>query len=742
MDNTLFTQNNWTVSNSPLVLGYFSDCASHYIVGGYNAFGNDAYMIKNCYLLPHYVVIIKFNFYQIDSWNNQQMQVYIDNVEVYSKTYGGEITSLCALTFWDEMDVIYIVKPHYTSNLVFELNSTLSISPLFESWGMDNFQLSVFLCDSTCFTCTTLGNNKCASCYPNASLTSENVCLCNNGYFMNISATICKSFPCSQCNVCLPGCQMCMDGNSCTICLSGYYLNLSNVTCTDPPCYLCNKCMDICDSCLNGTSCIQCKSNYVLNADNETCLLNCPQNTVLFNKTCYSECPNILYWNGSSCISNCTLYSLFENKTCVSSCPPNDIIISNICYQSCPGTEVLLNNSCIDQCPPNFNEINKTCQCPSNGFYLQSAIECSSCIQNCEICLDGTTCSICQSSFSYLEVLYGTSSCVSKCPTSMISYNSICFLTCPNSMFWNGNTCVIQCPILTFFDNLTCISNCPSPYLLDSQICYSICPDPQISFNNTCLTQCPDYYQLFNKTCQCNSTTYLFPPTNECVPACPTLFYGITVGAGSQICEACSTSCQNCSGPGENQCLSCPMTEYFISEFSSCYNNCPNYFFANNQTMTCGSCQINCQMCENENTCLVCKANYRITTNGCIIVKNVQATITAVNNPFSFKITISENWSFFFNNYENFIKSINILNLTVNSYNISTESNISDMSISLLITYYQSFKQNEENLTIWFNGEDSSSNSVVIYTINQIMTIPLNAVKVICSDDSYYSLSF
>ena len=741
MSKDLFVSGNWTAKNSPLVLEYFRNCENHYIVGGYNAFGNGAFMQKTFVnLIPHYSINLKFNFYQVDDWSGEFIQIFVDNVKVFNRSYGGRLTDLCGIAYYDMMEVFYITLPHQRNILEFMINSTLKLGPLWESWGLNNFGFSLFLCDSTCLNCTDAGKNFCTKCYGNATLNMQHQCICFDGFFLNISNILCTSFPCSGCQKCLPTCQTCQNADTCSTCISGYHTYIANSsTCQSPPCQLCTQCSNGCISCSNATTCDQCQDPYLLNFTSKTCVLSCNPNTIMFNRTCYRECPDDLYWNGTTCITTCPIYMQPDIKKCVSSCPSTYFLVSNICYLSCPGTQVLLNNLCVNSCPINFNVGNRVCKCPSTEFYLQSDTQCSPCIPNCQTCIDGTSCIQCKVNFFYYQQIdSGINSCQSSCPFNMIAYNSSCFLSCPQDLFWDGINCVNQCPNMVFYDNKTCITNCPSPFFLStSQICYSVCPQNLIKFNRFCLSQCPENYQLVNNSCVCNSNLYFFPP-NSCLSECPTNYFQKTELNGSHSCGVCSQKCLNCSGGGDDQCTSCPNEKYFISEFSSCYETCPDYYFPNNQSFTCNHCGSNCEKCQSLQSCQVCKENYRSTSIGCVALKNLNAIILSSDNLFSFKIKFSPNWNNF---YQDFIKYIAVENMNSNDYKISTSPNTTDKSIDVFVKYYKSFNQNEKNLTIWLNGEDLTSNSV-IFLIDQNLTVSLNALKIICSNESYYSQSY
>ena len=551
---------NWNISNSlTQYLEYLSNCGDFNMVGGFKIFGSKAYMMKLFNnLLPHYSAGILLYFYKIDSWDSENMMVYMDAKLIINKTYTNkEIVNVCGNAEYETIDPYFSISQHSSSSLSLEFISNLDSESKDESWGINNFQFSLFLCDPTCLNCTNYNKNNCSSCYSLAILNSNNECLCIEGYYIMIYSNPCKNFPCSKCMPCLNECQTCSNRFSCLTCLEGYYFFEFN----------------------------------------STCLLHCPTNMILYDNSCLFQCPDNLYRSGYTCIGRCPIYLLFENKTCVEICPTDYVIYMFICYSMCPESTIEFDKSCILQCSENFIEINKTCKCQSDFF---------------------------------------------------------------------------------------------------------LTPDYR------CLSQCPSKY-------------YTNPVIKKCNP--------------------CNEKCQSCSGPDDNQCLSCISTNYFIKGY--CVNSCPDFFFANDQKMECQACKSNCQICQNESICVTCKTNYRLIDNFCKYIKEIKGKVLKENNPFQFKIMISEEWEHFFSNYQRFFKSIFIENFAKNYYNFVSIYNKNDPHyIILIFNYTQTFKKGEKNLKIWLSGEDPTSDNSTYYLIDQNLSIALGSLAMICKLYQYYSQSY
>ena len=88
-----------------------------------------------------------------------------------------------------------------------------------------------------------------------------------------------------------------------------------------------------------------------------------------------------------------------------------------------------------------------------------------------------------------------------------------------------------------------------------------------------------------------------------CYSSCPVQYYE---DSGSGLCLVCDWSCQTCSGPAFNSCMSCVAGSVLIN--SICYSSCP----ANTYSNLCLPCDSSCLTCmgSSANSCLSCSSPY------------------------------------------------------------------------------------------------------------------------------------
>lgn len=79
--------------------------------------------------------------------------------------------------------------------------------------------------------------------------------------------------------------------------------------------------------------------------------------------------------------------------------------------------------------------------------------------------------------------------------------------------------------------------------------------------------------------------------SGECKTACSVGYY-----SDKGICERCYMSCRTCSGPGEDQCVTCPAGWQLLA--GECRPYCPEGFY---KTMYgCQKCHYSCNNCVGE----------------------------------------------------------------------------------------------------------------------------------------------
>lgn len=160
--------------------------------------------------------------------------------------------------------------------------------------------------------------------------------------------------------------------------------------------------------------------------------------------------------------------------------------------------------------------------------------------------------------------------------------------------------------------------------------CYVLCKSCFNSGRYNCLTCYPGATLLATHECVCNSGLFFY--IDKCLNPCPVGFYGDSVDS---FCKICNPICENCFGPNNNQCSSCPVGSFLFNQ--TCLKNCPINTFSdlasrtcvyscfplnkynNYIDFTCGYCDASCLNCTGplNNQCLSCNK-----TNGLIFYNN------------------------------------------------------------------------------------------------------------------------
>lgn len=93
----------------------------------------------------HSYLRISFDAYIIDSWDNEDIQIYLDNVMVWRKretyNYPGS-SNVCHSGWNDHHTVIDIILEHSGATASIRLDSTLNQHRNDESWGFSDFHVS------------------------------------------------------------------------------------------------------------------------------------------------------------------------------------------------------------------------------------------------------------------------------------------------------------------------------------------------------------------------------------------------------------------------------------------------------------------------------------------------------------------------------------------------------------------------------------------------------------------------
>ncbi|CAD8105868.1 unnamed protein product [Paramecium primaurelia] len=138
---------DWIPSNVFQNQNPFSTCGQKKLFGGYQRFGVRAKAERNFNLPKHSRLRIQFQFWKIDSWDDEKFQVFVDGKVVFERSFGFSTpgqAKICGapqstwMTYFFNVDVI-IEHTNPTANIV--LSSTLDQGADDESWGFREFQL-------------------------------------------------------------------------------------------------------------------------------------------------------------------------------------------------------------------------------------------------------------------------------------------------------------------------------------------------------------------------------------------------------------------------------------------------------------------------------------------------------------------------------------------------------------------------------------------------------------------------
>ena len=622
-------------------------------------------------LPSHYKFEIDFEFFSIDNFAGNTMNIYFDSVIVaqynfqlstigyehvhykslianngglrdgyFSFTdsksqYGYSIDWIANKCNYPDNEYGYFIKvlsEHNSSTL----NLTIQIANTTNAgwWGIKNINYFVWskAFPTNCYpACTTCNNHNCAYC-DQPYYMQDDVCVsvCLDNYFQDNTNT-----NYIRCFKCYTGCSNCYDDDpdSCFGCSSGYYLYGNNCLLSCPTGYLANSTTNNCDVCVfNCTTCIanmyysygscltSCLSNEYLNITNNSCLycdISCLTCNGPYNNNCTS-CPLEKYYSSGLCVASCEnsqfVYNL--NNTCMS------------CDSSCQSCVDFYNTNC-SSCPEGkyFSYGSCVSQCDSSQYMNSSNSSCAACDISCLTCNgpSNNSCTSCP-----LNNYYSYGNCIAGCASNQyfnITNNSCnnCDLTCMTCNGPYSTNCTSCNPAIQYFSYGSCIESCLSwEYLNVSNnscnSCDSICLTCVGPYSDNC-TSCPQglYYSKGSCVVNCSSSQYLNISNNEC--------------------SECNTNCQTCIGPNANNCTSCSSTQYF--SYGSCVNSCSTHQYlniSNNSCDSCDHCDSTCQTSigPNLNDCTSCYASLYFSNITCVPNCNSSQYLNYSNNSCEF----------------------------------------------------------------------------------------------------------
>ncbi|EAR93490.2 transmembrane protein, putative (macronuclear) [Tetrahymena thermophila SB210] len=444
-------------------------------------------------------------------------------------------------------------------------------------------------CNSNCQQCSS--STTCQKCDPSYVLAYNQICLteCPQTYEKNSDST------------CICG-QNKQEINQKCSCIKGFFERDNN----------CLACISSCDVCSNENDCQKCSINSYLNYMNK-CESDCPATFIKDDLNLICVCPTNFRLQDDKCVCD-TGYS-YVSGNCIK-CPQNCDSCSseNTCIKCTPNYFLDFNNTCNTDCPTTYIKNSNTFQCQcgqgqtentdkhicecNKGFFPNEQGQCQQCIQNCQVCQNGTECLKCEDKF-FLDT---KNNCVSKCPQTFQEdlQNMIC--VCPNNSTLNSDICTCEQDFEMQLDNtckLKCSSFCESCSVAgECDVCQG---GYYMNFDFTCINKCPETYieNQQTRTCDCDQLAELINVSEyekKCVCPANQLYQ-----EGNK-CLSCISNCQKCSNG--NTCDKC-IEGFYLHNDGKC-GNCDTkngYFIKDEQK--CGKCKYQCPECSDEVTCNV-----------------------------------------------------------------------------------------------------------------------------------------
>lgn len=496
-------------------------------------------------------------------------------------------------------------------------------------------------------------SNRCLACSPGCAVCSgsgtSNCTQCSNDgvfdYYLVYGTTICSPYcPPGQfadtsnglrCLLCDASCSTCENTSTTCIDCAAALLKTPASTCvatcpvgtmsntTDCVPILCNQ---ACASCIGTaiTQCLSCRNNgttdFFKSLTATECLTVCPagQFADISTFTCQlcstsclecattsttcTKCRSTTYLYASSCLSSCPALGTYPNNL-IQTCSPCAVG----CLQ-CFGSTSINCTACGTVAGSHYYLNQATCAttCPT-GFFIDDTNfpnRCVSCSAPCSTCIgSASACTTCLSGY----YMYA-GGCVTSCPAGYFASISTdptikglcqqCTSGCTACFAAGLNSCS-ACGTITstlYFLALntnTCSTTCPSGQF----------PDSASNLCVACSSSCRTCSLLASNCTSCRTigTTVAYLSNFACVTVCPAGYY-TNVPADislSNTCEACTTGCAECYGPGISSCTRCALVtavQYYLAS-STCYTSCPTGQYALTTNNTCQLCDVSCYNC-------------------------------------------------------------------------------------------------------------------------------------------------
>lgn len=125
--NTFVDTDGWNVVQ-PYSQPVFGSCGNTRLLGGYNILGAGSALVKQISVPPHQDISMRFEFFKIDSWDNEVFFVYVDGTPVYNSSFAYNLgTFVCGVGGWhDSLIAVNIKVPHVNPTVSIVMTTTLN----------------------------------------------------------------------------------------------------------------------------------------------------------------------------------------------------------------------------------------------------------------------------------------------------------------------------------------------------------------------------------------------------------------------------------------------------------------------------------------------------------------------------------------------------------------------------------------------------------------------------------------
>ncbi|CAD8071148.1 unnamed protein product [Paramecium sonneborni] len=152
--NPIKEAEGWAVVGAPSLI---TECGGTFMFGGFRVFGSRTTVSKVFQLPPHSLINIKVQFWKIDSWDNEEAYIFVDDQLAWSRKFQvneGDGQKCGQGGDWREMTLNLDLNVRHTGTTAIVLfTSDLNEAPDNESWAIRDFVISIEKCPDGCSAC-------------------------------------------------------------------------------------------------------------------------------------------------------------------------------------------------------------------------------------------------------------------------------------------------------------------------------------------------------------------------------------------------------------------------------------------------------------------------------------------------------------------------------------------------------------------------------------------------------------